>query len=249
MAANDGERKAASPSAAAFRPSWRRRLWRRLWLRGTLQRDRRIELSERGAQQVKARGARERILFDEAADRRRHRGEFGVGEVDCRHGSALPRPPGAALYRGFWGHDKIGATAYVNVRFPRKSHSLASLHETRVVAFLGAYQSYRDLFLADRAYGSDQLQTLERAKRCDFVEGPIQLAAGEDQLLLGLIQMSDRKFVGKQNADARDASGSAIRSRQARSHPDAKRGIERRPESAAPICAGRRDAERRQATD
>jgi hypothetical protein len=28
-------------------------------------------------------------------------------------------------------------------------------------------------------------------------KGPIQLAAGEDQLLLGLIQMSDRKFVGK----------------------------------------------------
>src|SRR6202041_2421287 len=29
---------------------------------------------------------------------------------------------------------------------------------------LGAYQSYRDLFLADRADGSDQLQTLERGK-------------------------------------------------------------------------------------
>src|SRR6202451_1623124 len=36
--------------------------------------------------------------------------------------------------------------------------------QTRFAHLLGAYQSYRDLFLADRAYGSDQLQILERGK-------------------------------------------------------------------------------------
>src|SRR6202167_2927182 len=39
-----------------------------------------------------------------------------------------------------------------------------SFAQTRFAHLPGAYQSYRDLFLANRAYGSDQLQTLERGK-------------------------------------------------------------------------------------
>src|SRR3984885_9794660 len=44
-----------------------------------------------------------------------------------------------------------------------QDHSQSSA-QTRFAHILGAHQSYRDLFLADRAYGSDQLQTLERGK-------------------------------------------------------------------------------------
>ena len=44
-----------------------------------------------------------------------------------------------------------------------QDHSQSSA-QTRFAHLLGAYQSYRDLFLADRADGSDQLQTLERGK-------------------------------------------------------------------------------------
>src|SRR5271170_6981164 len=44
-----------------------------------------------------------------------------------------------------------------------QDHSQSSA-QTRFAHLLGAYQSHRDLFLADRADGSDQLQTLERGK-------------------------------------------------------------------------------------
>lgn len=55
----------------------------------------RIQLGQRSAQGVEARGAGESVLLDGAPDCRRHCGELGVGEVDRRHSifceRALPR--------------------------------------------------------------------------------------------------------------------------------------------------------------
>jgi len=47
-----------------------------------------LELCQRRAQRVEARGARKSIFFDGAADGGRHRGVFGVGKINRRHGLA-----------------------------------------------------------------------------------------------------------------------------------------------------------------
>ena len=46
----------------------------------------RLELSQRRAQRIKARGVGKFVVFDGAPDCRGYRGKFVVGEVNCRHG-------------------------------------------------------------------------------------------------------------------------------------------------------------------
>ena len=77
------------PTGLAPRPLvalGRRRLRVRLSLRGWLRRRRGVELCQRGAERVQTWGAGEPVFVDEAPDRRRHRGQLVVGEVNCRHG-------------------------------------------------------------------------------------------------------------------------------------------------------------------
>jgi hypothetical protein len=69
------------PSSPPRPPALRVRGW--LWGR------RRFKLGERGAQRVEAWGARKSVRFDGASDGRRHRGEFVVREVNCRHGLVI----------------------------------------------------------------------------------------------------------------------------------------------------------------
>jgi hypothetical protein len=53
------------------------------WRRGLR---RHVGLCKRRAQGVEARGVGELVLFDEASDRRRHRGVLVVGQINYRHG-------------------------------------------------------------------------------------------------------------------------------------------------------------------
>ena len=46
----------------------------------------RLELSQRRAQRIEARGVGKSVVFDGAPDRRGYRGGFVGGEVNCRHG-------------------------------------------------------------------------------------------------------------------------------------------------------------------
>jgi hypothetical protein len=57
------------------------RLRERGWLWG------RDELRKRRAQRIKPRGMGKSVVFDGAPDYRSYRGEFLVGEANCRHGS------------------------------------------------------------------------------------------------------------------------------------------------------------------
>ena len=59
---------------------WRRGLRERGWLWG------RLELSQRRAQRIEARGVGKSVVFDGAPDRRCCRSKLVVGEVNCRHG-------------------------------------------------------------------------------------------------------------------------------------------------------------------
>jgi hypothetical protein len=61
---------------------WRRGLRERRWGWGCL------ELSQRRAQRIKARGVGKSVVFDGAPDGRRHRDKLVVGQVNRRHGSA-----------------------------------------------------------------------------------------------------------------------------------------------------------------
>jgi hypothetical protein len=93
MAANDGERKAARPSAS---PACR------LELAAVsspvvglgLALARRRALRKRSAA---GRGVGEPVFVDEAPDGRGHGGELIVGEIDCRHGLAAATAPGVVL--------------------------------------------------------------------------------------------------------------------------------------------------------
>ena len=60
-----------------------RALRQRGWLRG------RVELPQRCAQRIEARGVGKSVVFDGAPDCRCYRGELVVGEVNCRHGEVL----------------------------------------------------------------------------------------------------------------------------------------------------------------
>jgi hypothetical protein len=93
MAANDGERKAARPSASsAFRLELPVVSSAVVGLGLSLARCRASP-----AQSAAGRGAGEFVFVDEAPDCSRHCGEFGVGEVDGRHGS-LPRLGGSLAH-------------------------------------------------------------------------------------------------------------------------------------------------------
>ena len=62
------------------------RLWLAAGLSGAGLALRPHELSQRSAQRIEPRGVGKSVAFDGAPDCRCYRGEFVVGEVNCRHG-------------------------------------------------------------------------------------------------------------------------------------------------------------------
>jgi hypothetical protein len=79
------------------RPAWRRGLRGRLWLWS-----RRVELSPRGTQRIKARRVGKAVDCDGAPERRCHRSKLVVGEVNHRHALIAPR-------RGSCGQTRLAA--------------------------------------------------------------------------------------------------------------------------------------------
>lgn len=97
MAANDGERKAARPSAS---PAFRLEL-AAVSSAGSggsgVSFGAAVDLCEGGAQPVEAWRVGEPVFVDEAPNGRCHGGELVVGEIDCRHGLAAAAAPGVVL--------------------------------------------------------------------------------------------------------------------------------------------------------
>ena len=95
MAANDGERKAARPSASpAFRLELVAVSSAVVGLGLALARRRALR---RRSAAGRGRGVWEPVFVDEAPDGRCHGGELVVGEIDCRHGLAAAAAPGVVL--------------------------------------------------------------------------------------------------------------------------------------------------------